>query len=75
VSCGPTPTTLVSIRPERVEIAVWREIPEFPAPCPAVVVYAHGEVTLLPSQRASTVTVRFRQPDTDSLRTITTVAP
>jgi hypothetical protein len=76
VSCGPTPTATISIRPELVEIAVWREIPEYLAPCPAVVVLATREVTLLPSQRAPTVTVRFRQPvGPDSLRTITEVAP
>jgi hypothetical protein len=74
-SCGPTPTAEISIRPDLVEIAVWREIPEFPYPCPAVVVPAYREVRLLPSQRATTVTVRFRQPTADSVRTITQTTP
>lgn len=75
-SCGPTPTAEVALRPERVEIAVWREVPEFPYPCPAMVVPAHREVSLLPGERAATVTVRFRQPGgVDSVRTITTVTP
>jgi hypothetical protein len=75
-SCGPTPWAEISMRPDLVEVAVWREVPEFPYPCPAVVVPARREVSLLPGQRAATVTVRFRQPGgVDSVRTITETTP
>jgi hypothetical protein len=75
-SCGPAPSAEISMRPDLVEVAVWREVPEFPYPCPAVVVPARREVSLLPGQRAATVTVRFRQPGgVDSVRTITTLTP
>lgn len=75
-SCGPTPTAEIRLRPDLVEISVWREVPEFPYPCPAVIVPAHREVSLLPGERDAVVTVRFRQPGgVDSVRTITEVVP
>ena len=73
-ACGPSPTTDVRITASSVQIAVWREIPEYPWPCPAGIVAAivRAEVVLPPRTGVATVTVRFREPNTpDSVRTIT----
>lgn len=71
-SCGPTPKPEVSIGSTTVRVAVWREVPEFPWPCPPITAaIVREEVLLLPRSAAVPVSVRFREPGgADSVRTI-----